>query len=700
MALPFKALERASLAQLCNEADRLSVSKEGTRFQILIRVAAKQCPDLVQPDSPHSAPLQCQPSDASTGLPELPKLHFGSADSDVQAKVDARVAQTDAVAQNGLRNQRPQLFSSWLKQQVMDELSTCASPQKPKEKLRNARAPVWEHFTLHGGDSTHVYCLKCCPPDVDESSWNLKGKLRRNKSQATTNMLTHLELQHGICLRKREADLQGNTDLALASYPQDQLRKYYKAMSMAAAVDLLPMTVWEKPAMRQVVKMLNPRVPPRARKTVRRTIDEIFMEHETRLRDFVQKQLRGSLPYVCLEHDMWPSPNHGHFLGTWLHGITAEWKPASLLVHCAPFGPVSHATANQAQRIRAAVRSAVDMEVSDLAFLATSDNAPDAAGVSRLLNLENGRCSAHIIALAASHLNWHTKRGGNVVVHERAMPAVFELLEKVRNLAKLFLRRYGNESNANAGLLEATMKRLDEPVLVVILDRASKWSSTYYSYMIARMLRIQRSMLDVAVQAGHRMPHGTFLGEPEYLLLGDVAGVLRPLEEATNIIQTDDVVGSAFLPVLHALQRELAEDALVHVRAGDAAYKELMPLAESDIRPAAREYRAALRAGCDLVLRHVEPCREAMELAALCDPRFRRMPWTTTSSERLEIRRRFTEKVLDAALRTAESLVCQPEQALVPTGNASRPALGGKRREAPIGTQQFRQSEHLRTGTE
>ena len=173
--------------------------------------------------------------------------------------------------------------------------------------------------------------------------------------------------------------------------------------------------------------------------------------------------------------------------------------------------------------------------------------------------------------------------------------------------------------------------------------------------MVLDVLHDRENATHPAEHAGRggagRAPHAArhFFGGARIPASRRCGGVLRPLREATNILQTDDVVGSAFLPVLHALQRELAEDARF-MSEQDAAYKELMPFAESDLRPAAREYRAALRAEYDLVLRHVEPCREAMELAALCDPRFRHMPWTTTSSERLEIRRRFTEKVLDAAL--------------------------------------------------
>lgn len=46
--------------------------------------------------------------------------------------------------------------------------------------------------------------------------------------------------------------------------------------------------------------------------------------------------------------------------------------------------------------------------------------------------------------------------------------------------------------------------------------------------------------------------------------------------------------------------------------------------------------------------RHLDKAREAFELAAVMDPRFKHMPWTRSSEERDRIR----EKVVEAALST------------------------------------------------
>ena len=306
-----------------------------------------------------------------------------------------------------------------LKEQLLQDIrSGSASPVKKEHQPRHARAPVWDHLAIYD-DPKFVYCTKCCPAEVSESLWNKKGVLKRNKSQSTTNMLQHLEQMHGIFLRK-PADSDDKKQTAIASYGQNQLNKYYRAMSLATAVNLYPMRMWEN--FRDVVTLLNPSLPPPSGKVVRRFLDELMADEATRLKDCVLKKLTASLPMVSLEIDMWPSPAHGHFFGCWLHGITADWQAVSLLLHCQRFGAIPHTSANQAQRLRSAVATMVGMEVDNLAYILASDNAPDAAGVCRLLGLESGRCGAHIIALAAAHLNFPVLRQKSLVMHERAIP--------------------------------------------------------------------------------------------------------------------------------------------------------------------------------------------------------------------------------------------------------------------------------------
>ena len=118
--LAFKSLERASLASLCSEADRLGVSKDGTRFEILIRVAAKQRPDLIAADK--SEQQGAEPRVDGPGkeavqeaVPVLDLL-LDEAEDTMKAEVEKRLSSSDANKQNALvgafvRHRMPESFS-------------------------------------------------------------------------------------------------------------------------------------------------------------------------------------------------------------------------------------------------------------------------------------------------------------------------------------------------------------------------------------------------------------------------------------------------------------------------------------------------------------------------------------------------------------------------------------------------------------
>ena len=194
-------------------------------------------------------------------------------------------------------------------------------------------------------------------------------------------------------------------------------------------------------------------------------------------------------------------------------------------------------------------------------------------------------------------------------------------LEKARRLVKQFQKKYGKD--VQAGALESASKRLGEKPLQLLMDSSSKWSSTFV--FLERLCRLKRTMQEVAASSGHLFATGTFLTELEYLTIRDVVGVLRPLVNATNLMQSDGFMGSSYLPVMHTLKRELSSEIRVQVSAGGMDWKQTMPLAESNLCEPARRFRQKVRDELALVERHVEPCRETMALAAALDPRYKHL---------------------------------------------------------------------------
>ena len=193
---------------------------------------------------------------------------------------------------------------------------------------------------------------------------------------------------------------------------------------------------------------------------------------------------------------------------------------------------------------------------------------------------------------------------------------------------------------------------------------------------LERLYRQRRCLKEVAATSGHLFADGTFLTEMEYLLVRDVVGVLRPLVQATNLLQSDGFMGSSYLPIMHTLKHELSVEVPVQVAAGGENPKQTMPVTESGLCEPARLFRAAVRHELGLVERHVEPCREIMSLAAAVDPRYKHLPWLGTYEEKETVRVQFLEEALSLAEACQRGLASSPSA----VSKASGIPVGGPRK--------------------
>lgn len=322
----------------------------------------------------------------------------------------------------------------------------------------------------------------------------------------------------------------------------------------------------------------------------------------------------------------------------WLHGIGKDWQQISVLSMAEPLGNVKDTAANMATRIRAHVREAVGKEVEALVKCSVSDNAGNATNVAPLLHMDGMRCYAHTLALAPSHLNFPCERTieghKRMQMHERAVPAAYELMQKARAFCRLFDRRHGHERPSRE--LEAVALKLGRKVLAPQLDSSAEWSSTFA--MLDRLHAMKYEIADLAAQATHRYPDNTFFSEQEWLLMRDIVGVLRPFKEVTSMIQASALLGSVVLPVAFTLECEMACDTPTRVAAGDADHIATMPLPEDQLAEAARSYRVALRQEVGTVMRHLEGSREALVLSSAMDPRFKHLLWADSSETKSRIR--------------------------------------------------------------
>ena len=174
------------MANLVREASMKGVEAKGTRLELIIRLGALLRPELVQALAP-GAPQAVVPAEqeaheeAEGDISVSCDADSGDVPSEVQSEMDKMDpdSRASSVGQHLLRTASEE-FSKLLKQAVSHRLEKDKQAVKPKavpQKPAKARS-VWEHFAMYDCQPKYVYCTHCCPPDLAEQHWNLRGRLK------------------------------------------------------------------------------------------------------------------------------------------------------------------------------------------------------------------------------------------------------------------------------------------------------------------------------------------------------------------------------------------------------------------------------------------------------------------------------------------------------------------------------------------
>ena len=114
--------------------------------------------------------------------------------------------------------------------------------------------------------------------------------------------------------------------------------------------------------------------------------------------------------------------------------------------------------------------------------------------------------------------------------------------------------------------------------------------------MLERAFRIRRSLIEFSVIHGHQFSAGVFLTEGEFAHVRDVVGVLRPLKQATWVMERGAFMGSSYLSVRHTLGEEVVDHTPIKVSTGSVSQpRATMPCSEADLWEGARTFRGVVR---------------------------------------------------------------------------------------------------------
>ena len=235
------------------------------------------------------------------------------------------------------------------------------------------------------------------------------------------------------------------------------------------------------------------------------------------------------------------------------------------------------------------------------------------------MNLQSIGCAVHVLALCPRYQIFKVKKQRNHEmfdeVSEFAVPAIVEHHEQVRHKVNKFkFNEYASIALARA---VQNMGGVRKYSLKPILDSSAKWSSTIE--MDERDWFLRRAYAEVA--RSHPQLVKFPFRDSDYIMSRNCAGILRPFQHASNILQKDGEPVSIVLPVFAALRKQLESTVQIEVCGPTMGTTEF--LSEEQLDEHCQNLRKNLRSEVDRHLHHIMRFKSVLEIAASVDPRYK-----------------------------------------------------------------------------
>ena len=363
-------------------------------------------------------------------------------------------------------------------------------------------------------------------------------------------------------------------------------------------------------------KLLGPHWRLPCHSTVNRHQQDLLQSLRGRVSDLVRATCNQNPGYgiLTVSHDLWQAPDNLHYQCQILHFIDADLVRRRILYYVDKLG-VQKTSANQATRIKA-VWNERGWDHKQMA-VCISDCTASARNVAADMGVQGALCGAHITALEPRRQVFKVPRQTDGVqtlqVHEDALPEVVEHMEAVRARAKLYRfteAKRQEMDNVQKFLADTKPKR-------VLIDSSAKWSCTVE--MLEREFTLRAAYLEL--KARHPSCRELPASLDTFTASRDIAGVLRPFQLCTNLLQGGAACASVVLPCFKALESQLQAAEPVYVQADTAPT--LKPLQEEHLHTLARALRDRLHSQLAKENQHLEWQRPVLLKCTLLDPRFR-----------------------------------------------------------------------------
>ena len=295
--------------------------------------------------------------------------------------------------------------------------------------------------------------------------------------------------------------------------------KLNRALAIACAIDIRPISLTMGKGFRSFCHLLNPKYKVPCSNTVKKNVLLIYNEEKAR----VIQEISGEV--VSVTTDLWTAIGARSYITFTGHLINSSWEYKSIVLATRPLD-IKHTGVNIADAI---TKVQAEFSISKIGGL-TTDNASNMRVAGSLLGVIQWMCFCHGLQLA--------------VQEGMKAPTVKKAFSGASNL----VGHFNKSSSATSALVKQQEKENEEldkdekkPVKRLIQACVTRWNSHYA--MAQRLLDLRIPVFKVLMDqniTNQKQRQTLDLTDASWKVLEDIVPVLRPFAQATEVLTRED----------------------------------------------------------------------------------------------------------------------------------------------------------------
>ena len=332
-------------------------------------------------------------------------------------------------------------------------------------------------------------------------------------------MRNHLKLvHHKINLEKdgpsqRQLSLK-DMNMSKKELGQDKYRALNRALALAIALDVRPLSLVNGKGFRYFCSLLNPLYKVPCSKTIKANLLHLYEENKKDIIELITNQS------VAITTDLWTGVGARSYITITGHFISPNWEYRSIVLATRPLD-VSHTAKNISDCLEAIQH---EFQIVKLTGLVT-DNAANMRLAGTMLGVLHWMCFSHTLQLCIQEglkiptIKTAISRGSSLVGH------------------------FNKSSTATAALKakQADDLKEGEKAKALIQSVPTRWNSEYF--MAKRLIELRIPVFQVLLDKGitkqkHR--DSLELKDSSWKALEDIIPILQPFATATEALTKED----------------------------------------------------------------------------------------------------------------------------------------------------------------